>query len=158
MGLASHLGPWLLGTVKDTTGTTAGTIRNMGATIVAQSKAVASTDAAATQAFVIPAGSLITSIQLIQSGATFTSGTSGTFTVLLNGTQIGQLAVTTGTAGVLSITPDTAARAALFANVGTTDAVITYTSATLNAGSGVLVAAYIVRNSDGTSAPTSFTA
>ena len=36
MGFASHLGPWLLGTVKNTTGTTAGTIRNMGATIVAQ--------------------------------------------------------------------------------------------------------------------------
>lgn len=155
MGFASHLGPWLLGTVKNTTGTTAGTIRNMGATVVAQTAAVASTDAAATQAFVIPAGSLITSIQLIQSGATFTSGTSGTFTVLLNGSQIGQLAVTTGTAGVLSITPDTAARAALFANVGSTDAIITYTSATLNAGSGVLVAAYVVRNSDGAGNPTS---
>jgi len=36
MGFATHLGPWLLGTVKNTTGTTAGTIRNMGATTVAQ--------------------------------------------------------------------------------------------------------------------------
>ena len=36
MGFATHLGPWLLGTVKDTTGTTAGTVRNTGATIVAQ--------------------------------------------------------------------------------------------------------------------------
>ena len=36
MGFATHLGPWLLGTVKNTTGTTAGTIRNTGATVVAQ--------------------------------------------------------------------------------------------------------------------------
>jgi len=36
MGFATHLGPWLLGTVKNTTGTTAGTIRNMGATTVNQ--------------------------------------------------------------------------------------------------------------------------
>lgn len=150
MGIASRLGPWLLGTVKDTTGTTAGTIRNMGATIVAQEKDVAFGDAAATQAFVIPAGALITAVQLVQSGATFTSGTSGTFTVLLNGTSIGALTITTGTAGTLAISPSTQAQAALFSNVGTTDAIITYTGATLNAGSGQLVMMYMVRNADGT--------
>ena len=37
MGIATHLGPWLLGTVKDTSGTTAGTVRNIGATMVTQS-------------------------------------------------------------------------------------------------------------------------
>lgn len=150
MGIATRLGPWLLGTVKDTTGTTAGSIRNLGATIVAQTKDVAFGDAAATQAFVLPAGALITALRLNQSGATFTSGTSGTFTVLLNGTAIGALTITTGTAGVLDITPSTQAQAALFANVGSTDAIITYTGATLNAGSGVLVMSYIVRNPDGT--------
>ena len=36
MAFATRLGPWLLGTVKNTTGTTAGTINNLGATIVAQ--------------------------------------------------------------------------------------------------------------------------
>jgi hypothetical protein len=41
MGLASHFGPWRLGTVPNTTGTTAGTINNMGATIVAQKAAIA---------------------------------------------------------------------------------------------------------------------
>ena len=30
MGFATHLGPWLLGTVKETTGTTPGTVRNTG--------------------------------------------------------------------------------------------------------------------------------
>ena len=158
MGLASHLGPWLLGTVKNTTGTTAGTIRNMGATSVGQMATVASTDSTATQAFVIPAGSIITNIALYQT-TTFTSGTSGTFTVLVNGTSVGALAITTGTAGNLAISASTAAMSALWANVGTTqDAIITYTPATLNAGAGVLLVEYIVRQSDGTYVPTYYTA
>ena len=37
MGFASHLGPWRLGTVKDTTGTTSGSISNMGCAVVTQS-------------------------------------------------------------------------------------------------------------------------
>ena len=36
MGFATHLGPWLLGTIKNTTGTTVGTIENLGATVVSQ--------------------------------------------------------------------------------------------------------------------------
>lgn len=152
MGFASHLGPWLLGTVKNTTGTTAGTIRNMGATSVGQVAAVTSADAAASQAFVIPAGAIITNIALYQT-TTFTSGTSGTLTVYVNGTSVGSLAITTGTAGNLSISASSAAQSALWANVGSTDAIVTYTPATLNAGAGVLLVEYIVRNSDGTANP-----
>jgi hypothetical protein len=153
MAFASHLGPWLLGTVKNTTGTTAGTIRNMGFTQVMQTANVAATDSAATQAFVLPAGAILFELYLYQSGATFTSGTSGTFTVLINGTQVAQITITTGTAGILGLNPDTPARTALFTNVGSTDAIITYTPATLNAGSGVLVATYGVRASDGSANP-----
>ena len=155
MAFASHLGAWLLGTVKNTTGTTAGTIRNMGYTMVGQNKAVVYNDTAASQAFVLPAGSYIQEINLNQATTTFTSGTSGTFTVYLNGTSIGAVTITTGTAGVLTIAPSTQAQAALWSNVGTTDAIITYTGATLNAGSGQLFVEYGVRNSDGTFAPTS---
>ena len=154
MGYATHLGPWLLGTVKETSGTATGTVRNTGCTIVAQNKTVAFGDASASTAFVVPAGSLITAVQLIQT-TTFTSGTTGTFTVLLNGTQIGQASVTTGTAGILTLTPATAARAALFYNVGATDATMTYTSATMTAGAGTLVMAYMVRNADGSAFPAS---
>lgn len=153
MAFASHLGPWLLGTVKNTTGTTAGTIRNMGFTQVMQTAAVAYNDSAATQAFVLPAGAIIFEIYLYQSGATFTSGTSGTFTVYVNGTAVGAIAITTGTAGVLGVNPDTAAKTALFTNVGSSDAIITYTPATLNAGSGVLVITYGVRDSNGNANP-----
>jgi len=64
MGFATHLGPWLLGTVKNTTGATSGTIRNLGATVVSQSKAILYTDiTAATVAFTIPAGSQILTAQ-----------------------------------------------------------------------------------------------
>ena len=60
MGFATHLGPWLLGTVKNTTGTTAGTIRNMGATIVAQTysapTSVILASPTAQLMFVLPAG------------------------------------------------------------------------------------------------------
>ena len=153
MGFATHLGPWLLGTVKNTTGTTAGTIRNMGATSVGQVATVTSADSAATQAFVVPAGAIVTNLALYQT-TTFTSGTSGTFTVYVNGTSIGALTITTGTAGNLAITAGSTAQATLWANVGTTDAIITYTPATLNAGAGVLLMEYIVRNSDGTANPT----
>lgn len=149
MGFATFSGPIRVGTQRYAPG------QNTGLVVLAQSKAVTSADTAASVACVLPAGSQITGITLQQT-TTFTSGTSGTFTVLLNGTQIGQLAVTTGTAGNLAITPDSAARAALFANVGTTDAVITYTSATLNAGAGSLLVTYVQRAPDGAQAPTAF--
>lgn len=149
MALASHLGSWLLGTVKNTTGTTAGTIRNMGFTSVAQNAPVLYTDAAATRAFVLPAGSIIYSITLQQT-TTFTSGSSGTFTVLINGTSSAAVTITTGTAGILTLTPASDATTAVWSNVGTTDAIVTYTGATLSAGAGVLVIEYGVRQSDGT--------
>ena len=37
MGFATHLGPWLLGTNRYTSGTTAATTENMGCTVVSQS-------------------------------------------------------------------------------------------------------------------------
>jgi len=158
MGFATHLGPWLLGTVKNTTGTTAGTIRNMGATIVAQTDPVTSADAAATQAFVIPAGSMITDITLIQT--TKFTGTSGVITVFANGTAIGTCAaITAGSSSNISFNPTSDAQGALWTNVGSTDAIITYTmasSGSLSAGAGQLVATYIVRNSDGSANPTTF--
>ena len=154
MGFATHLGPWLLGTVKNTTGTTAGTIRNTGTAIVCQSAAVTSTDAATSSAFTIPAGSLITSVQLLQS-TTFT-GTSGVITIYLNGTAVASCAaITGGTAGVITFT-GTAGQMATWANIGSTDGVITYTmasSGSLSAGAGTLVMAYAVRDSSGNQYP-----
>jgi hypothetical protein len=52
----------------------------------------------------------------------------------------------------------TVADAALLTNVGSTDAIITYTvsGTSVTTGSGTLVVAYIVRGSDGAANPTSF--
>ena len=157
MGLASHLGPWLLGTVKDTTGTTSGTIRNMGATVAAQSKAVAFGDSTATQAFVLPAGALITGMQIITTTA-FTA--TAVITLSIGATAISTASAIV-TAGSNAVAVDaTAGAAALIANVGTTDAIVTYTvtGTSIVAGAGILVVQYIVRLSDGSYAPTAYTA
>jgi len=150
MAFATHLGPWLLGTVKNTTGTTAGTIRNMGATIVAQTKAVTLTDAAATQAFVLPAGALITSAQF-QTTTIFDA--ASTITLLINGTA-SSAAVTITTVGNAAIAPNTAGTP-LFNNVGTTDAIVTYTLSVgaSTTGAGTLIVSYMVRGSDGSANP-----
>jgi hypothetical protein len=139
--MASHLGPWLLGTVKNTTGTTAGTVRNMGAAPVIQTKAVAYGDTTA-QTFLaaLPAGAYIQNVQYLISTAYTT--TNPTFTIYCNGTQIG--------GGSVIASP---------ANVGSTDAIISFTQSNGGGGTGAgtLVIAYVVRNPDGTYAPTSFT-
>jgi len=160
MGLATHLGSWLLGTVKNTTGTTLGTIRNMGATSVGQMFPVTYTDAAGATAFVVPAGAIITNIAFYSTTA-FT-GTTPTFKVTIAGTDVTTAnSFTSGTAfnGSLALA-QTAGAAAVLANVGTIDAFVTYTigGTGLSAGVGVLLVEYIVRNSDGTYAPTTYTA
>ena len=155
MGLASHLGPWLLGTVKNTTGTTAGTIRNMGATTVAQSIPVAYTDVTAgTYAFTLPAGAQILDAQFNTTTAYAT--TTPTYALFVNGTAIntaanGSVFTNTGIVNLL-LGNNSAAGAALCANVGTTDAIITFTQANVTAtsGAGVLTVRYVVKQSDGT--------
>ena len=155
MGLASHLGPWLLGTVKNTTGTTAGTIRNMGATVVSQTVAVAYTDiTAGTTAFTIPAGSQILTAQFNTTVAYAT--TTPTYALFVNGTAIntaanGSVFTNTGVVNLL-IGNNSAAAAVLCSNVGTTDAVITFTQANVTAtsGAGFLTLTYVVKQADGT--------
>jgi hypothetical protein len=157
MAFASHLGPWLLGTVKNTTGTTAGLVRNMGATSVGQNATVTWSDAATSTAFWVPAGSLITSVAFYSStGFTVASGSS-TLTVFANSTQIANVTVGTTGAAFAGAVTFTAAGAATLANVGSSDVAIKYTVAgtTLSAGSGTLVVEYLVRNSDGSANPAS---
>lgn len=153
MGFASHLGPWLLGTVKDTTGTTAGTIRNMGATIVSQQTAITTTGTAAT-AFVLPAGATITAINF---NCTTLYG-AGTLKLSIGATDItNTLTLPTTTPGVTGLTLGAVSTTAagLIANVGATDAIVTYTLAGATTGAGTIVIAYVVRNSDGAANPAS---
>jgi hypothetical protein len=160
MGFATHLGPWLLGTVKNTTGTTAGTIRNMGATVVTQTKDILYTDiTAATVAFTIPAGSQILTAQFNTTVAYAT--TTPTYALFSNAVAIntaanGSVFTNTGIVNIL-LGNNSAAAAVLCNNVGTSDAIITFTQANVTAtsGAGVLTITYVVKGSDGVANPTS---
>ena len=155
MGFATHLGPWLLGTVKNTTGTTAGNIRNMGATTCSQSIPVAYTDVtAATSAFTLPAGAQILDAQFNTTTAYAT--TTPTYALFVNGTAIntaanGSVFTNTGIVNLL-LGNNSAAGATLCANVGSTDALITFTQANVTAtsGAGFLTLTFVVKQADGT--------
>ena len=153
MGFATHLGPWLLGTVKNTTGTTSGTVRNMGATVVAQTIPVTfntfTTSLTGTLGS-IPAGSLITGVQIITS-ADFSSAT--TLKITIAGTDVATASTITST-GFISVTI-ASTFAALAANVGSTDALITYTAtgSSLTTGAATVVVQYVVRNPNGAANP-----
>jgi hypothetical protein len=152
MGFATHLGPWLLGTVKNTTGTTAGTIRNMGATVVSQSADVVYGTLTG-QAFVLPAGAQVTAVTVVTS-TVFSAAT--TCKLSIGGTDF----TTTGT--VTSVgSVNLAANATTpggWLNVGSTDAIVNYTLAgtSLSTGAATIIISYSVRNSDGAANPTAF--
>jgi len=178
--MASHLGPWLLGTVKNTTGTSAGQIRNMGATVCLQNASFNTTgtgistaapySGTATTVAVLPAGSTIHAIIIDvttafvgASGATtltFKTGnaTTGLSSTYALGATLGTVTATSSIAvGRQTVTPDTT-NLALYNNVGTSDLIVTMTFATAgNYTSGGTVnvqVVYAVRNADGSIAPT----
>ena len=101
---------------------------------------------------IIPAGSIITNIKLYETTAP-SAFTGMVITVALNGTTIGTITPTT-TGGVIPIVfTATAAAATLVANVGNTDATITYTVGTTSGVTGTLAGVfsvdYVARNVDG---------
>ena len=151
MGFASHLGPWLLGTVKNTTGTTAGTVRNMGATEVAQLKAVSYADANGSTACALPAGAVIVGLQFITT-TTFTA--ASTIVVSVNGVAVNTAATIT-TGGSYPITTLNTLAVGQQLVVGTSDVFVTYTLSVgaSSAGAGTLVVEYIVLGSDGAANP-----
>ena len=159
MGFATHLGPWLLGTVKNTTGTTAGTIRNMGATVVTQSATTTVSDTTAVTIAVLPAGAQITNI-FVDITTAYAGSTGNTITIQTAG---GTALATVGSA---STTPLAVGRAtttlsgtnmATILNVGTSDLVlqVIYACAgTASGGAAQVTIQYVVKNSDGVANPT----
>jgi hypothetical protein len=152
MGFATHLGPWLLGTTKNTTGTTAATVRNTGCTIVSQSAPVVFGTLTG-NLIAVPAGSQIVDIKVVTT-TVFSAATTcvlnigGTaFTTTGTITAVGSVAL-----GANATTP------AGWLNVGTTDAFIAYTlvGAALTTGAATIIVTYAVRNSDGSQAQSVF--
>jgi hypothetical protein len=151
MGFATHLGPWLLGTVRYSTGTTAGSVRNTGATIVSQSVTVGTSGTAAT-AFALPAGAQITAIRF---NCTTLYG-AGTLKLSIGATDItNNMTLPTSNTGVSDMTLGAASSTAagLINNVGSSDVLVTYTLASATLGAGTIMISYVVRNSDGSAYP-----
>jgi len=152
MGFATHLGPWLLGTNRYTTGTTATTIANTGCTVVTQSVTVSQTDSGTVNFGALPAGSMITNVQFITPTTAFTSGT---ISISVAGTALVTTQNLPTALGVASVTIATTG-GAVANNVGSTDALVTYTlgSPVGSGAASTLVITYVVRNSDGSQRPT----
>jgi hypothetical protein len=135
MGVTTFSGPIKAGDVPNTTGTTPGTIRNVGF--------VAGTATALATRIVIPAYSHILNIQFLTTvawngaAATISIGTSATSTELV-------VAHSLATIGQSSAGPGTnATRTALWTNVGSSDVVIYALSANTGDGVGDIIVRYL---------------
>ena len=152
MGFATHLGPWRLGTVKNTTGATAGTVNNTGCTIVAQTNNLTAGQVAGLTGSLgfIPAGACVTSVQFLTT-TVFASAT--TLKLTIAGVDVATASTIT-LAGTIAVAP-AATFTPVQANVGATDAEITFTATgTAATGAVTVIVAYVMRAQDGATNPT----
>jgi hypothetical protein len=145
MSIVTFTGPIKAGDVLNTTGTTAGTIKNVGFVVMAQAVAItqATTATALGTAIVIPANSHIVNIQVLATTAwtgaatTISLGTTATSTELVSAASLSAI-------GLAALTPGTdATRTAKWTNVGTSDVIIYALSANTGSGVGDLIVRYI---------------
>lgn len=151
MAFSTFTGPVRSGTVKNTTGTTLGTIDNTGLVVLSQSAALT---LATNAPFVIPAGAQIMDIY-IDVTTTFTGGST---LAVGDGTTADKYvtAITTAAAGRQAITFSGPQVAAMY-NIGTSDVAVTVTMAgtTAVAGAGYITVEYIQKTSSGAEVPAS---
>jgi hypothetical protein len=174
MGFATHLGPWLLGTNRYTTGTTAGTIRNTGVTLVSQTfkkdYTGQGTSAVASTICVLPAGAQISFIHIDtlvaftgSTAANVTIGDGSTAALYWASTDItsqGRAAVSNASAKLAAWCGAASTASPYGIGVGPTDvtivATLTPTVAAVTAGTVQYTIVYSVANSDGTQSPSGF--
>jgi hypothetical protein len=151
MSFTTFSGPVRSGTVKNTTGTTLGTIDNTGVVSLVQSASLA---LATKVVAVLPAGSQILDI-LIDVTTLFTTGAT---LAIGDGTTVNKYvtAITTPAVGRQAIT-FTAAQLTAMSNIGTSDVAITITMAgtTAVAGAGFITISYVQKTSAGSEVPAS---
>ena len=173
MGFATHLGPWLLGTVKNTTGTTVGTIQNTGGAVVSQTfkknytgqAASATTDTIC----VLPAGAQIHFIH-IDTLVAFTGSTAANVTIgdgttaalywaSTDVTSQGRAAASNASTKLAAWCGATSTAAPNGIGIGSTDvkviATMTPTVAAVTAGTVQYTIIYTVADSSGAQAPAS---
>ena len=148
MGTSTWTGPIRAGDVLDTTGTTVGTLKNVGYVEMTQIYAVnqTTTETATASTIVIPANSTIVAIDLITTVAWSSASTTYTISLGTNATAT-QIASATNanSVGKIALVPATLAQSALWINTGTSDIQIYVKSGahdTTN-GLGTLVVRYI---------------
>ena len=151
MGTTTFTGPVKAGNVLNTTGTTVGTLANVGFVVMSQSAAVnQATNVAVTGLYktniVIPAGSQILSVSVLKT--VVWSGAATTVNVGTNATAT-QIAVAADndlstTLGISAIIPgDNATRVGVWKDVGTSDVQIFMLSTNTGTGVGVLTVTYV---------------
>jgi hypothetical protein len=146
MSIVTFTGPIKAGDVLNTTGTTAGTIKNVGFCGMAQTNTTTLTQAGIATALatniVIPANSHILNIQLLvfdafSSSGTISVGTSATATELVAATAVSAV-------GLLSLNPGTdKTRTQKWSNTGTSDSIIYVLASATGTGTFDIVVRYI---------------
>ena len=147
MATSTFTGPIKAGDVLNTTGTTAGTVKNVGFVEMSQQVAIAQSATAAATTICIPANSTIVAIDLFVTTAWSSATTTYTISVGTSATATELVAATNANAiGRLSLSPGTdGTRTALWVNTGTTDDIIYVKSGAPDTipGAGTLVVRYI---------------
>ena len=147
MGTTTFTGPVKAGDVLNTTGSTVGSIKNVGTLVASQSAAIVQSTTAAATSIVIPANSTIIDIELFVTIAWSSATTTYTVSVGTSATATELVASTNANAvGLLALNPGTdATRTGKWVNVGTDDVVIWVDSGAPDTipGAGRLVVTYI---------------
>ena len=147
MSTVTFTGPIKAGDVLNTTGTTAGSVKNVGFVEMSQQVAIAQSATAAATTICIPANSTIIAIDVLVTAAWSSATTTYTLSVGTSATATELVAATNANAvGKLALTPGTdATKTALWANTGTSDSIIYVLSGAPSAtpGTGTLVVRYI---------------
>ena len=149
MSFSTFSGPIRSGTVRYTTGTTAGSVDNTGVAVLSQSTALAA-GAAATTVAVLPAGAQILFINidtttLFNAATTVTIGDGTTANKYVTSTTITSAGRAT-TAGVYSE----------WTNIGTSDILVTATlGGSAVTGNATITVVYAQKASDGSEVPSS---
>ena len=147
MGIVTFTGPVKAGNVLNTTGTTVGSLKNVGFTEMTQQVAITQSATAASTVIVIPANSTVIAIDVFVTTAWSSATTTYTLSVGTSATATELVAATNANAiGRLALNPGTdATRTALWVNVGTTDVQIYVKSGAPDTipGAGTIVVRYI---------------
>lgn len=150
MATTTFTGPVKAGNVLNTTGTTVGSIKNVGSVVLAQSYALTQvgTETALATPIVVPANSTIIAIDLMVTTAWNSGTTTYTISIGTSATANELVADTNANAvGRLALTPGTdATRTGLWINVGTSDVQIYAKSGAhtgASGGVGTLVVRYV---------------